>query len=51
MNTLHHFSRQGIFPVQIFAAVWAMLGLGLEGFSACQDNEYELHDLIQRRAP
>lgn len=37
MNTLHHFSHQGVFLIQACMAAWAMLGQGLEGLSAGQD--------------
>lgn len=39
MNTLHHFSHQGMLLVQTFAAALVMLGLGLEGLSADQKLE------------
>ncbi len=44
MNTLHHFSHQGILSAQAFVAALVMLGLGLEGLSAGRDMENKSHE-------
>ncbi|GAB1233128.1 hypothetical protein [Ferrigenium sp. UT5] len=47
MNTLHHFSQQGMLLAQFFVAALVMLGLGLEGYSANQGLEIESHESNQ----
>jgi len=47
MNTLHHFSHQGMLLAQVFVAALVMLGLGLEGLSAGQGLEIKSHESNQ----